>query len=145
MLWSDWAYAQADLRLCWSHIPHCWKSNVVAHIDVGSKELSSLRRFRWVPTVHEYALVWKQGKCFYYASGGLINIFKCLISRTWLDINTNVGLFVIRRCVRVRYVFLWILSSMKKRENSSEKERYPIVAKLNKVLKCLQKTKQLYD
>ena len=34
---------------------------------------------------------------------------------------------------------------MKKKENSSEKERYPIVAKLNKVLKCLQKTKQLYD
>ena len=20
--------AQADLRLCWSHIPHCWKSHV---------------------------------------------------------------------------------------------------------------------
>ena len=25
-------YAQADLRLCWSHIPHCWKSHVVAQI-----------------------------------------------------------------------------------------------------------------
>ena len=32
-----------------------------------------------------------------------------------------------------------------KKENSSEKERYPIVAKPHKVLKCLQKTKQLYD
>ena len=31
-LWSDCAYAQADLRLCWSHIPHCWKSHVAAHI-----------------------------------------------------------------------------------------------------------------
>ena len=30
--WSDCAYAQADLWLCWSHIPHCWKSHVVAHI-----------------------------------------------------------------------------------------------------------------
>ena len=29
-LWSDCAYAQADLRLCWSHIPHCWKSYVTA-------------------------------------------------------------------------------------------------------------------
>ena len=29
--WSDCAYAQADLSLCWSHIPHCWKSHVVAH------------------------------------------------------------------------------------------------------------------
>ena len=26
MLWSDCVYAQADLRLCWSHIPHYWKS-----------------------------------------------------------------------------------------------------------------------
>ena len=24
--------AQADLSLCWSHIPHCWKSHVVAHV-----------------------------------------------------------------------------------------------------------------
>ena len=29
-LWSHWAYAQADLRLCWPHIPHCWKSLAVA-------------------------------------------------------------------------------------------------------------------
>ena len=27
-------YAQADLRLCWSHIPHCWKSHVAAHISL---------------------------------------------------------------------------------------------------------------
>ena len=31
-LWSDCAYAQADLRLFWSHIPHCWKSHALAHI-----------------------------------------------------------------------------------------------------------------
>ena len=31
-LWSDCAYAQADLRLCWSFIPHCWKSHALAHI-----------------------------------------------------------------------------------------------------------------
>ena len=29
-LWSDCAYVQADLRLCWSHIPHCWKSHATA-------------------------------------------------------------------------------------------------------------------
>ena len=29
-LWSDCAYAQADLRLCWLHIPHCWKSHAPA-------------------------------------------------------------------------------------------------------------------
>ena len=25
-------YAQADLRLCWPHIPHCWKSHVAAQM-----------------------------------------------------------------------------------------------------------------
>ena len=24
-------YAQADLRLCWLHIPRCWKSHAAAH------------------------------------------------------------------------------------------------------------------
>ena len=25
-------YVQADLRLCWSHIPHCWKYDVSANL-----------------------------------------------------------------------------------------------------------------
>ena len=29
-LWSGCAYAQAGLRLCWSHIPNCWKSHALA-------------------------------------------------------------------------------------------------------------------
>ena len=31
-LLSDCAYAQADLRLCLSHIPHCWKSHALAKL-----------------------------------------------------------------------------------------------------------------
>ena len=31
-LWPDCAYAQADLSLCWSHIPHCLKSHVMAQL-----------------------------------------------------------------------------------------------------------------
>ena len=27
---SSTAYAQVGLSLCWSHIPHCWKSHVAA-------------------------------------------------------------------------------------------------------------------
>ena len=30
-LWSDCAYTQAGLSLCWSHIPNCWKSHALAH------------------------------------------------------------------------------------------------------------------
>ena len=30
--WSDCACAQADLRLCWSNIPHCWKSHIAANL-----------------------------------------------------------------------------------------------------------------
>ena len=40
-LYSDCAYAQADLRLCWSHIPHCWRSYVAAHIKSDANEQSS--------------------------------------------------------------------------------------------------------
>ena len=31
-LLSDCAYERANLRLCWSHIPHSWKSHVTAHM-----------------------------------------------------------------------------------------------------------------
>ena len=27
-------YAQADLRLCWSHIPYCWKSHALEIISI---------------------------------------------------------------------------------------------------------------
>ena len=33
---SDCARAQAGLRLCWSHIRHCWKSHVTAHLSWNS-------------------------------------------------------------------------------------------------------------
>ena len=41
ILWSDCAYAQADLRLCWSHIPHCWKSRAATLISLPSSDCSS--------------------------------------------------------------------------------------------------------
>ena len=34
--WSDCAYVQADIRLCWSHIPHCYKSHVAVHMNLPS-------------------------------------------------------------------------------------------------------------
>ena len=49
-LWSDRAYAQAGLSLCWSHIPHCWKSHVAAHLYMGkvsSKNGSSAQQLFW--------------------------------------------------------------------------------------------------
>ena len=30
-LWSDWVDAQADLSLCWVHMPFCWFCHEVAH------------------------------------------------------------------------------------------------------------------
>ena len=41
-LWSDCAYAQAGLSLCWSHIPHCWKSHVVAQILNSEKRINAI-------------------------------------------------------------------------------------------------------
>ena len=52
-LWSDCAYAQAELRLCWSHIPHCWKSHVVAHLyDHFKDDLRSLPHTEGTLTQH---------------------------------------------------------------------------------------------
>ena len=31
-LWSDWADAQADMSLCWAHMPFCWFCHEVAHL-----------------------------------------------------------------------------------------------------------------
>ena len=31
-LLSDCTHAQVGLRLCWSHIPHCWKAHAAAHL-----------------------------------------------------------------------------------------------------------------
>ena len=33
-LWSDWADAQADLRLCGAHMPFCWFCHGAAHITM---------------------------------------------------------------------------------------------------------------
>ena len=35
-VWLECAYVQAGLSLCWSHIPHCWKSHVTAHMGLGT-------------------------------------------------------------------------------------------------------------
>ena len=39
-LWSDCLCTQAHLSLCWSYIPHCWKSHVWARIIWGYKCLT---------------------------------------------------------------------------------------------------------
>ena len=31
-LWSDWADAQADLSLCWAHMPFCWFCHEAAQL-----------------------------------------------------------------------------------------------------------------
>ena len=41
-LWSDCAFAQADLRLCRLHIPHCWKYRVAAHMVLHSYSGTSI-------------------------------------------------------------------------------------------------------
>ena len=50
-LWSDCAYAQADLRLCWSHIPHCWQSHAAAQMIYGYCSLSVLEISDIIPNL----------------------------------------------------------------------------------------------
>ena len=46
---SDCAYAQADLRLCWSHIPHWSKSQAVAQL-LPTVEVVVVFLFNYLPT-----------------------------------------------------------------------------------------------
>ena len=47
-LWSDCAYAQAGLSLCWSHIPHCWKSHATAQMKaISILKLKQLQTQLW--------------------------------------------------------------------------------------------------
>ena len=43
MLWSVCMYAQADLSLCLSHIPHFWKSHVMAHMQFNHPKCKVMR------------------------------------------------------------------------------------------------------
>ena len=47
---------QAELRLCWSHIPHCWKSRVKAQIYyIISRHRTQSRTFAWYAC---FPLIW---------------------------------------------------------------------------------------
>ena len=43
-LWSDCAYAQAGLSLCWSHRPHCWKYHVTAYLSCRKWSYSTFHK-----------------------------------------------------------------------------------------------------
>ena len=43
MLWSVCTNAQADLSLCWSQIPHFWKSHVAAHMEFNHSKCQVMR------------------------------------------------------------------------------------------------------
>ena len=63
-LWSDCAYAQADLRLCGSHIPHCWKSHALAQLSCGSRVMSIFTNWpRTDGRAHIVIIVQTQGSC----------------------------------------------------------------------------------
>ena len=53
MLWSDCAYAQAGLSICWSHIPHCWKSHVTAQL-FSIAIISTFQHPSWPPQVNVF-------------------------------------------------------------------------------------------
>ena len=75
-LWSDCAYAQADLRLCPSHIPHCWKSHVTAHI---MKEIEMKKK--WMSKFHLNVCLFKVVN-FDLALNAKLSIHKKINSQT---------------------------------------------------------------
>ena len=74
-LWSDCAYAQADLRLCWLHIPHCWKSHALTQITY----VQSATLIRGLPYNFSY-LCWLffQNHLFREILSGILSVSNCL-------------------------------------------------------------------
>ena len=71
--WSDWANAQADLSLCWAHMPFCWFCDEVAHMRMWEK------CDREIGHCHQWCLISKD------VSG--YNVIRCLISKDVSDYN----------------------------------------------------------
>ena len=65
---------QADLRLCWSHIPHCCKSHIAAHFM--SKEFQLLVKTKML-------------KILYFSASKLSDVFILLIN---VKMPTLVGI-----------------------------------------------------
>ena len=64
-LWSDCAYAQAGLSLCWSHIPYCWKPHVMAQINMHFNNWHSahVQIYRLASV---YLSIWLYGNIYTY-------------------------------------------------------------------------------
>ena len=102
-LWPDCAYEHADLMFCWSHIPHCWKSHVAAHIKCQTLNMLSSGAFIEVlnfrlslyqppfrtsasckisgDTVYLYRLVWAIAASIYEPRHEISNNVVCATSK----------------------------------------------------------------
>ena len=58
-LWSDCTYAQADLRPCWSHTPHCWKSHALALLCQSWGSVDTISGFLFSAAKNDEMLKWK--------------------------------------------------------------------------------------
>ena len=98
-LWSVCPYAQAGLSLCWSHIPHCWKSHAIAHLCLKHKtapnchaEIPSMvvlvLAISVFPTLFGMTLVAHRPGCF---TGGKLKIWNFYLESvfffTWVNSN----------------------------------------------------------
>ena len=59
---SDCAYAQADLRLYWLHIPHCWKSHVTAHTIFTLTQIPTSKMWMYLFLCQSAHLDWSWSK-----------------------------------------------------------------------------------
>ena len=101
---SDCVYAQADLRLCWSHIPYCWKSHATAQlIFLYNLTVSVLWLFLTVSRVvlqfvivvfpdHTYLFCFREDR-YSHAEAYFIQINSC--------------------CIILNFALFWIFSTTK--------------------------------
>ena len=59
-LWSAWADAQADLSLCWAHMPFCWLCGYPCYLELCDHVIrvcssTRVKRFKWT---RKFKLQW---------------------------------------------------------------------------------------
>ena len=101
-------YAQADLRLCWSHIPHCWKSHVTAQIYFFRTEMQ-IFSLNWMMqsvrffNVCEAPNVWTlKSSCFVSSRASSTPEFQFIYLHFIFSINYAIQLYTISRLLFVK-------------------------------------------
>ena len=79
-------HAQADLRLYWSHIPHCWKSHVAALIADGMLMNTNMAKQAIALKIEQPSIQQVITQC-----QSFMGVFVCTTTYLQIDVNQSLS------------------------------------------------------